>query len=168
MRIHHFTVPAQDPTRVARVLAEILGARVVPLPHPVGTLLVYADDSDGTAIEVWPAAARAGLGDRELSLTELPLPDAWPHHAYITSEACDADGILAVFARERWHAEAVHNGPPRGEFGLVRGWLENQVVIEIGGSEMRAQYERFFRDVVAGSSPARAEEQKLQAEAHAV
>lgn len=163
MRIHHFTVPAFDPPRVARALAEILGARVVPLPHPVGTLLVYADDSDGTAIEVWPAATRAGVGDRELSLTDLPLPDAWPHHAYITSDACDAAGILAVFAREGWKAEAVHNGPPHAGFGLVRGWLENQVVIEIGGSDMRAEYERFFRELVARSANDRGGEQRQQA-----
>ena len=36
MRIHHFTVPAREPARVAAVLAEILGARVLSLPHPVG------------------------------------------------------------------------------------------------------------------------------------
>ena len=60
MRIHHFTIPARDPERVARVLAELLGARVIPLPHPHGSLLVYAGDADGSAIEVWPAATRGG------------------------------------------------------------------------------------------------------------
>jgi hypothetical protein len=149
MRIHHFTVPANDPVRVAGFLAEVLGARVVPLPHPEGTLLVYAGDSDGTAIEVWPAAMRAGVGDRELSRSDLPLPEAWPHHAYVTSDTCTTEAVLAAFAREGWKAEAVHNGPPNGGFGLVRGWIENHTGIEVGGSEMRAQYERFFREVVA-------------------
>ena len=149
MRIHHFTVPANDPIRVARFLGEVLGARVVPLPHPEGTLLVYAGDSDGSAIEVWPAAMRASAGDRELWRSELPLPEAWPHHAYVTSDACTTEAVLAAFAREGWKAEAVHNGPPNGGFGLVRGWIENHTGIEVGGSEMRAQYEKFFRDVVA-------------------
>ena len=54
MRIHHFTIPARDPQRVASALAEVLGARVVPLPHPQGGLLVYSGDPDGSAIEVWP------------------------------------------------------------------------------------------------------------------
>ena len=112
MRIHHVTVPARDPERVANVLAEILGARVVPIPHPTGTLLVYAGDADGTAIEVWPAGARAKLGEPDLRLTDLPLPEDWPHHAYVSSDACDADRILAVFAREGWNAERVRNGPP--------------------------------------------------------
>ena len=60
MQIHHVTVPAHDPERVAHVLAELLGARVVPIPHPTGTLLVYAGDADGTAIEVWPAGCAPG------------------------------------------------------------------------------------------------------------
>ena len=147
MRIHHFTIPAQNPTRVANVLAEILGARVVPLPHSGGTLLVYAGDADGTAIEVWPAATRGGVGDRELQQRDLPLPEAWPHHAFVTSDTSDTDTILAVFAREGWAAQKVHNGPPDAGFGLVRGWIENHICIELGGSDLRAQYERFFRDV---------------------
>jgi hypothetical protein len=147
MRIHHFTVPAQDPHKVAAVLAEILGARVVPLPHPVGTLLVYAGDADGTAIEVWPAKLRIDDSRRELTLRELPLPEAWPHHAFVTSEACTTENILAIFAREGWHAEHAHNGPPGRGFSLVRGRIENHTTIELGGSDMRAEYERFFRSV---------------------
>src|SRR5436190_4019674 len=86
MRIHHFTIPAHDPNRVAHFLAELLGARVVPMPHPHGSLLVYAGDSDGSAIEVWPAATRGAVGDRELKLSNLPLPQDWPHHAYVTTD----------------------------------------------------------------------------------
>ena len=149
MRIHHFTIPAHDPERVATVLAQLLGARIIPLPHPHGTLLVYADDADGTAIEVWPAATRGAVGENELQLRDLPLPEAWPHHAFLTTDACDADQILAAFAREGWRAERAHNGPPHSGFSLVRGWIENQAQIELGGSEMRAQYQRFFAEVVA-------------------
>ena len=144
MRIHHFTVPAHDPARVASVLAEILGARVVPLPHPQGTLLVFAGDRDGSAIEVWPANLRVDPAARDLAPRDLPLPEAWPHHAFVTSEACDTETILAVFAREGWHAERVHNGPPGAGFSLVRGFIENHTGIELGGSDMRAEYEGFF------------------------
>ena len=136
------------------MLAELLGARVIPLPHPHGSLLVYAGDADGSAIEVWPAATRGGAGATELVASDLPLPEAWPHHGYVTTEASDPDRVLAAFAREGWRAERVFNGPPHAGFGLVRGWIENQTTIEIGGKEMRGQYERFFREMVAraGSS----------------
>jgi hypothetical protein len=152
VRIHHFTVPAHDPERVARVLAEVLGARVIPIPHPRGTLLVYGGDSDGTAIEVWPATLRGGLG-QELELRDLPLPEDWPHHAYVSSDTSDAGQVLAVFAREGWKAEKVRNGPPHAGFSLVRGWIENHTGIEIVGREMRAEYERFFRELAAQAGP---------------
>jgi len=147
MRIHHFTVPARDPARVAGALAEILGARVVALPHPPGTHLVYAGDADGTAIEVWPAGLRIEPSLHDLALRDLPLPEAWPHHAFITSETCTSDAILAIFAREGWRAERVQNGPPGQGFSLVRGFIENHTAIELGGSDMRAEYERFFRAI---------------------
>lgn len=145
MKIHHATIPARDPERVARVLAELLGAKVIPLPHPQGNLLVYAGDADGSAIEVWPAAMRAGAKSDDIAPSDLPLPASWPHHVYVTSDTCDADKVLAVFAREGWTASKVHNGPPHAGFSLVRGWIEDQVCIEIGGGDMRAQYETFFR-----------------------
>jgi catechol 2,3-dioxygenase-like lactoylglutathione lyase family enzyme len=151
MRIHHFTIPAYDTERVARVLAELLGARVIALPHPHGTRLVYAGDGDGTAIEIWPAGTRGQAGGQELELSDLPLPERWPHHAYLTSDACDADQVMAVFAREGWLAKRVHNGPPGSGFSLVRGWIENHASIEIGTSAMRAEYERFFAQLIAGA-----------------
>ena len=146
MKIHHFTIPARDPARVAGVLAELLGAKIIPNPHPQGSLIVYAGDQDGTAIEVWPAATRGDVGQHEIGpRPDLTLPEAWPHHAYVSSDACTAEQILAVFAREGWKADKVTNGPPHASFSLVRGWIENQITIEIVDREMREQYERFFR-----------------------
>jgi catechol 2,3-dioxygenase-like lactoylglutathione lyase family enzyme len=149
MRIHHFTIPAREPERVARVLAELLGARVIPLPHPEGNLLVYAGDSDGSGIEVWPASTRGVVGEPDLAQRDLPLPEHWPHHAYVTTDASDSDRILAAFRREGWTAVRAQNGPPQAGFSLVRGWIENQTCIEIGAKEMREEYERFFREAAA-------------------
>lgn len=149
MRIHHVSIPAHDPKRVAAVLAEVLGARVIPLPHPEGTLLVYAGDADGTAIEIWPAATRISEDGRDLAQRDLPLPEAWPHHCYISSDTCDAEAVLAAFAREGWWAEKMVSGPPGGGgFTLVRGLIENHAGIEIVGTEMRAEYEGFFARLV--------------------
>jgi len=152
MKIHHFTIPAREPERVARVLAELLGARVIPSPHPQGSLIVYAGDADGTCIEVWPAVMRAGAGNHDPVPSELPLPPEWPHHGYVTSDAAEPEKVLAIFAREGWKAEKVYNGPPGAGFHLIRAWIENQTTIEICGREMREEYERFFRDIVSRAS----------------
>lgn len=149
MRIHHFTIPANDPELVAGMLAEVLGARVIPMPHPRGGLLVYAGDADGSAIEVWPAAMRAEVGHHHLEPRDLALPEAWPHHGYVTADTT-SERILDAFSSRGWKADLVRNGPPNGPgFELVRGWLENQTCIEIGGTEMRAQYEDFVRMATA-------------------
>lgn len=138
---------------MARVLAEILGARVIPIPHPTGTRLVYSGDADGSAIEVWPAGTRGEVGGHELVIRDEPLPEAWPHHAYVTSDVSDPERALAIFAREGWTAEKVHNGPPHAGFSLVRGWIENHTGIEIGGRAMREEYERFFAGLLAAHGP---------------
>ncbi len=151
MRIHHVSLPAREPHRVAGVLAELLAARVVSIPHPPGTLLVHAVDGDGTAIEFWPANLRFDAAAHDLAPSALPLPEAWPHHCFVTSPARDTQTILAVFAREGWRAEHVHNGPPGAGFSLVRGWIENQTAIELGGSDMRVEYEHFFQSL--GGAP---------------
>jgi hypothetical protein len=130
----------------------MLGARVIPLPHPQGTLLVYANDSDGSAIEVWPASLRGEVGAHELQHRDAALPEAWPHHSYVTSESFDVDRVLAIFEREGWTAQQVHNGPPSSGFSLVRGWIENHTGIELGGSAMRAEYEQFFSTLRRGAS----------------
>ena len=98
---------------------------------------------------MWPAALRAGKSGQELELRDLPLPEAWPHHAYVSTDASDSDRSLAIFAREGWEAERVHNGPPGGGFSLVRRRIEDHTSMEIVGTEMREQYERFFRDLTA-------------------
>jgi hypothetical protein len=131
------------------VLAEMLGARVIPIPHPEGTLLVYGGDGDGSAIEVWPAGTRGEVGAHKLEIRDEPLPTAWPHHAYVTSDVSEPDAVLAIFEREGWKADKVHNGPPHAGFSLVRGWIENHAPIEIGGPSMRQQYEKFFQDLAA-------------------
>jgi len=148
MKIHHATLPAHDPAHVAEVLAEMLGARVAPGVHPEGGFFVYGDDEDGTLLEIWPAGTRAAVGEHHLSVTDQPPPEAWPHHCYVSCES-DAETILGIFEREGWKADRVHNGPPNGGFDLIRGWLENQQVIEVVTPDMRTQYEKFIAMALA-------------------
>ena len=150
MRIHHFTIPATNTELVASALAELFGGKIIPVGHPTGSLIVYAGDADGSCIEVWPASTRADVGNHRTEQRDVPLPSGWPHHAYVTTEHASTEQILAMFERHGWKADKVKNGPPNGPgFELVRGWIENQTVIELGGADMRAQYEAFFAAAMA-------------------
>ncbi len=144
MRIHHVTMPASNPAHVAGVLAELVGGRVFPMPHPAGAHLVYAGDDDGTLLEIWPAGARAAPGEHHVADDGSPLPPRWPHHGLVSLDADEAT-ILSVFEREGWPAEKVYQGPPGRGFTLIRGWIEKHQVIEFATPEMAAEYSSFIR-----------------------
>ena len=55
--IHHISIAAKDPRRVAEVIAELWQTRSLPFPPVPGSFIVIADDGRGTAIEVVPLGA---------------------------------------------------------------------------------------------------------------
>src|SRR5579863_8980016 len=57
--IHHVSIPARDPKRVAEVLAELMGgATRQPLPEQAPDLwIAYQRDQDGTFVQVLPLGA---------------------------------------------------------------------------------------------------------------
>src|SRR4249919_1658643 len=52
--IHHVSIPARDPGRVAHTLAELLGGYAGPFIGPFpGAWVVYQEDGVGSGIEVY-------------------------------------------------------------------------------------------------------------------
>ena len=151
MRIHHVTVPAHDPARVADVLAEMLRRARHPAPPPDGTLLVYAGDTDGTAIEVWPAGFARRWGDPICSCATSRCPRTGPTTP--SSPATPRHRARAGDLRPRRLAgRARPQRPAQAGFSLVRGLIENHTPIEIGDREMRVEYERFFAEIIRHAS----------------
>jgi hypothetical protein len=53
--IHHVSIPAGEPRRVASVLAELISGRVFPYPGRIaGAFMTVSDDEHGSMIEVFP------------------------------------------------------------------------------------------------------------------
>lgn len=145
MNIHHFTLPARDPERVARVLAELTGGTVAPMPHPQGAWIVADPDEPSTLLEVWPSGMRCEVGSSHVVDTDDPGPSHWPHHAYV-SVPTDVDAIKAVLDREGWTYEVARNGAPNGPgFELIRAWIEGHACIEFASPAQLAQYQTFLR-----------------------
>ncbi|WP_208734697.1 hypothetical protein, partial [Corallococcus praedator] len=62
--IHHISIAADNPLRVAQVLAEFLNGKVVPFASNPDSYVALALDTYGTMIEVHPRGIelRPGIG----------------------------------------------------------------------------------------------------------
>jgi hypothetical protein len=141
--IHHVSIPARHPERVARVLAELLRGYAGPFIGPMpGAWAVYAEDGFGTGIEVYEerTVLIPGEGDEMGSVRLGEVPSAVAFHALISVKAGRAE-IEAIGAREGWRTRHFWRGPPGARlFELYELWVENRVMLEIATEDMLPAY----------------------------
>lgn len=141
--IHHLSLAARDPERVARVLAELMGGYAGPFIGPFpGAFVVYTEDGFGTGIEVYGERTQLvpGAGD-EMCAVELgePAPPS-AFHALISVKV-DRATIERVGAREGWRTRHFWRGPGSVRlFELYEFWVENRVVLELVTEDMLPAY----------------------------
>lgn len=139
--IHHFSISAHQPARVAAVIAELIGGKAYPFPPVHGSHVAICDDGHATLVEVYPIGTvlRPGQDEQEVEfLVEADKPAYVPTHAAL-SVALDDAAIKAIAAREGWRAVTCDRG---GLFQVVEVWLENRVLIELLTAEMAQAYLR--------------------------
>lgn len=135
--LFHISVEADEPQRVARALAEIMGGEAMPFP-PVaeGSWVALAGDERGTMVEVYPRGT-------ELSPTEegaIGVPGAHRrkssvHFAMATS--LTQEQVLDICRREGWPA---HYFRRVDKFGLIEIWVEGCLMIEVLTPAMQREY----------------------------
>jgi hypothetical protein len=141
--IHHVSIPARDPERVARVLAELLGGYAGPFVGPIpGAWVVYQEDGFGSGIEVYSERTTLVPGEGDgmgvVRLGEPPLAVAF--HALISIKA-DRTEIERIGVREGWRTQHCWRGPPgRPLFELYEFWVENRVMLELATEDMLPAY----------------------------
>lgn len=62
MALKHLSLNAQDPRRVASLLASLLGGEALPFPPFPDSWIAFSSADDGSAIEVYPDAHRLKAG----------------------------------------------------------------------------------------------------------
>ena len=143
--IHHVSIPARHPERVARVLAEMFGGYAGPFVGSIpGAWVVYQEDGFGTGVEVYDERTMLVPADGD-AMGEVRLgepPHAVAFHALISVEA-DRATIERIGAREGWRTRHFWRGP-RGMrlFELYEFWVENRVMLEIVTEDMLPPYLR--------------------------
>lgn len=139
--LFHLSIDANDPQRVAAVLAELFGnGAITPFP-PVaeGSWLAMAGDDRNTMVEVYPRGTElheAEGGGDAIGITRDSGPRRSATHFAMASRL-SRDAILAIAAREGWPAKYCNRG---GMFGVIELWLEGDRMIEVLTDEMQAEY----------------------------
>lgn len=143
--IHHLSIPAREPERVARFLAELLGGDLTEFGPLPGSWIAWGRDDVGTAIDCLPLGTEmrpgAGADQAQFAVGEGHSRFGATHVA-ISVDRSEAD-ICAVAEREGWRAVRCD----RGSFAVVEVWLENAVMVEFLTPEMAADYLAAVRPV---------------------
>jgi len=139
--IHHVSIEADDPMKVATVLAKLMGGRAregFPFPH---SCAAFSDDEHGTMFECWQRGRvvvipKSGPGQFELGDSET-LQKNQSFHTALSVDLED-DEIMAI-AKEAGWASAVR---PNGAFSVVEVWIENRLLLEVLSPTETANYLR--------------------------
>jgi len=144
--IHHISIPARDPERVARVLGELLGGYVGPFVGSIpNSWVAYEEDGNGTGIEVYPERTTLvpGTGEDPGDLVFRDPPASYAFHALISVKV-DRATIERIGEREGWRTKNLWRGPsPEVRlFELYEFWIENRIMIELATPDMLPNYVR--------------------------
>jgi hypothetical protein len=143
--IHHFSISAQNPQRVAQVLAKVMEAQVAPFPPHPGSYVVFPGDEYGTAIEVLPLGSEIAPGTTNNESCQF-VHNAHPSmfiatHAAISVSTTQAE-IEQIGKSEGWRVVRCNRD---SLFDVIEFWVENRLMIEFLTPEMANQYLAFTK-----------------------
>ena len=137
--IHHISIAAKDPRRVAEVIAELWQTRALPFPPVEGAYIVISDDGRGTAIEVVPLGAELmpGGGDEpaQTAVNANGSPYTATHAAL--SVPVSRERVREIAGREGWQTGTFVRG---GVFEVIEFWVEGRLLLELLAPDMAQRY----------------------------
>ena len=148
--IHHLSMSARDPKKVADVFAELMDGVSTPFPPCPGAYIALARDGHGTAVEVYPAGVVLEAdGERGASFVVTDMPArSEPVHLALSVDSTVAD-VEAIARREGWRCFVCSRG---GYFDVVEVWIENRFLLEVLPPDFGARY-LDFADGAAFDAP---------------
>lgn len=150
--ILHASVPADEPERVARVIAELWNGEAVPFPPVERTWMAVAHDGRGCEIEVSPRDLAFLPGPAEIACAAQPETPRHSSSHLLVASPLEAEAVLAIGAREGWATRVCRRGGPDPMgFDLIEMWLENAYMLEIAPKGWAERYVAFMT-----GAPARA------------
>ena len=139
--IFHASIPADDPQRVAEVIAEIWGGEAFRFPPWPGAYVAIAGDDRGTTCEIYPRGQTMAPGEGSdptwPKLDESPSQYVAFHLALQTTKS--EEEVFAIARREGWRALRCARG---NFFDVIEFWVENRLHIEVLTPEMQVDYKK--------------------------
>jgi hypothetical protein len=141
--LFHVSIDADEPRRVAEVIAEMWGGTATPFPPVIeGSWIAMAGDERNTAVEVYPRGTELveGEGDADgYGMIGSNGRGSSTHFAMATH--LGMKDVLAIARREGWPIKYRKRG---GAFGVLELWIEGARMIEVLTPEMQAEYRAAF------------------------
>jgi hypothetical protein len=136
MPLLHVSISANDPEAVAIFLAHAMGGKAMPLPPFPDCWIAFAQEDDGTAIEVYPTTHVLKAGPEKISceVRQRSRSSTFVHVA-LCSVLSQSD-ILEAAKANGWTARTCDRGP----FQCVEVWLENRLLVEMLDAQMQIDY----------------------------
>lgn len=136
--IFHASIPAAEPERVARVVAELWGSEYFPFVYP-GSFVVLGGDNRGSLIEILPRGLMHTPGPQESQMVAGPSsPDYSEVHLNIATPL-SRPRIEEIAAREQWLVRVCD----RIAFNVIEFWLENKIMLELMTPPELVRYQEF-------------------------
>ncbi|MFV0374716.1 hypothetical protein [Microbacterium sp.] len=136
MSLLHLSISADTPEEVAAFLAHVMGGVALPFPPFPDCWIAFAEQDDGTAIEVYPTTHVLEAGPDQLAC-EIRDRDAGPPFAHVAVCARLKRSKIVDLAEERgWLARICNRGPCE----CVEVWLENRLLVEFLDAQMQRDY----------------------------
>ncbi len=136
MALLHLSINADDPERIARFLAGLLGGEAMPFPPFPDSWIAFTQEDDGTAIEVYPITHQLTAGSHQVA---CETGESWDGPTFVHAalgSPLSGDTIIARAENEDWLARRCNRGP----FDCIEIWLENRLLIEVLDPAMQQQY----------------------------
>ncbi len=128
--IHHVSIEADNPMKVATVIAKLMGGRAregFPFEHACAA---FSGDKYGTMVECWQrgkvvSIPKSGAGKFEIN--DSGTQNKYQaFHTALSVELGD-DEIMEIAKEAGWKAAVRANGP----FSVVEVWIENRLLLEV-------------------------------------
>jgi hypothetical protein len=124
----HVSIPADEPERVARAIADIAQGTVLLFPPVPGAFMVWCGTDQRTIVEVNPRGHEHVPANGQFGIRTNPSPSPYSEAHIAIGTALPAEGVLSVGRREGWLAQHSDRG---GLFSVIELWLENKFLLEV-------------------------------------